>query len=127
MEEVRGSLLALYCKCSSVGSLTHEDSRPVCFVTRFDKPTDSLSSGERRKLFIGRMIAARPHVLILDEPTNHVSLDVLDGLERALAAFSGAVIAASHDRYFISQFAGEIWEISGGQLIQKSPPVVGEA
>jgi macrolide transport system ATP-binding/permease protein len=90
--------------------------------TDFDKPVDSLSSGERRKLFIGRMIAARPHVLILDEPTNHVSLDVLDGLEQALAAFSGAVIAASHDRYFISHFAGEIWEIGGGQLVRRSKP-----
>ncbi|PJF27854.1 MAG: ABC transporter ATP-binding protein [Phototrophicales bacterium] len=87
--------------------------------TDFDKPVDSLSSGELRKLFIGRMIAMRPHVFILDEPTNHVSLDVIDGLEQALRMFSGAVIAASHDRYFISHFEGEIWEISGGQLIRK--------
>ena len=95
--------------------------------TDFDKPVDSLSSGERRKLFIGWMIAARPHLLILNEPTNHVSLDVLDGLERALRTFSGAVIVASHDRYFISHFNGEVWAISDGQLIRKAQPVAGEA
>lgn len=92
--------------------------------TDFDKPVASLSSGELRKLHIARLIAACANVLILDEPTNDISLDVLDGLERALQTFPGAVIAASHDRYFIAHMAqmpgGMVWEVRDGALWQTS-------
>jgi macrolide transport system ATP-binding/permease protein len=91
--------------------------------TDFDKPVRSLSSGELRKLHIARLIASRANLLILDEPTNDISLEVLEGLEAALRSFPGAVIAASHDRYFIRQFVGappggEIWELRDGVLLK---------
>ncbi len=77
-----------------------------------------LSSGQRRKLQIARLIASRANLLLLDEPTNYVSFDVLESLERALADFPGPIIAASHDRRFLQQFDGEVWEISDGHLIE---------
>ncbi len=78
-----------------------------------------LSSGQRRKLQIARLIASRANLLLLDEPTNYVSFDVLESLERALADFPGPIIAASHDRRFLQQFDGEVWEISDGHLIER--------
>ena len=60
------------------------------------KRVGELSSGQRRKLQIARLIAERTNLLVLDEPTNYVSFDVLEGLEEALRHFPGPVIAASH-------------------------------
>jgi macrolide transport system ATP-binding/permease protein len=76
-----------------------------------------LSLGQARKLQIARMIAEEPDLLILDKPTNHISLDVMESFESAIADFRGPVIAVSHDRRFIRQFGGEIWELKGGKLV----------
>jgi len=78
------------------------------------KLAGQLSSGQRRKLQIARLIAGRANLLILDEPTNNVSFDVLEGLEAALRQFPGPIIAASHDRRFIEQFNGDIWVLEDG-------------
>ncbi|MCA9909174.1 MAG: ATP-binding cassette domain-containing protein, partial [Anaerolineae bacterium] len=80
------------------------------------------SSGQRRKLQIARLIAERANLLVLDEPTNDVSFDVLEGLEAAIRAFPGPVIASSHDRRFMAEFgreAGEarsLYALEGGRL-----------
>ncbi len=81
-----------------------------------DKRVGVLSAGQQRKLQIARLIADRSNLLILDEPTNYVSFDVLEELEAALKLFPGPVIAASHDRRFIQQFDGEVWALEGGRL-----------
>jgi macrolide transport system ATP-binding/permease protein len=81
-----------------------------------DLPVGALSSGQRRKLQIARLIALRANVLILDEPTNFVSFDVLESLEAALRLFPGPIIAASHDRRFIRQFGGDLWTLEDGRL-----------
>ena len=60
---------------------------------------------------IARLIAGHANLLLLDEPTNHVSFDVLESFEAALREFPGPIIAASHDRRFIEQFGGAIWEM----------------
>lgn len=83
-----------------------------------DLRVSALSSGQRRKLQIARLIAERANLLILDEPTNFVSFDVLESLEAALRLFPGPVIATSHDRRFIRQFGGELWQVEGGALRQ---------
>jgi macrolide transport system ATP-binding/permease protein len=83
-----------------------------------DLQVSAISSGQRRKLQIARLIAERANLLILDEPTNFVSFDVLESLEAALRLFPGPVIAASHDRRFIRQFGGDIWQVEGGALRQ---------
>jgi macrolide transport system ATP-binding/permease protein len=81
-----------------------------------DRPAAALSEGQRRKLQIARLIASRANLLILDEPTNYISLDVLEAFETALRDFPGPIIAASHDRRFIEQFGGEVWELRDGLL-----------
>ncbi len=81
-----------------------------------DKRVGVLSAGQQRKLQIARLIADGSNLLILDEPTNYVSFDVLEELEAALKLFPGPVIAASHDRRFIQQFGGEVWALEGGHL-----------
>lgn len=92
----------------------------TCGLFRYEelnKTMGHLSLGQLRKLQIGRMIATEPNVLILDEPTNHISLDVLESFESAIAEFQGPVLAVSHDRRFIQQFGGEVWELKNGLLV----------
>jgi macrolide transport system ATP-binding/permease protein len=86
--------------------------------TDFDKPVGGLSSGQRRKLQMARLIFGRANFLLLDEPTNDLSFDVLEALESALHEFPGPVIAASHDRRFIQQFGGDVFEVRDGRLVQ---------
>lgn len=85
------------------------------------KRVGHLSMGQRRKLELARLVAARPQVLVLDEPTNYISLDVLELFEAAVLAFSGPVIVVSHDRWFMGRFrraGGAIWRLSDGTLVR---------
>jgi macrolide transport system ATP-binding/permease protein len=81
------------------------------------KSVGQLSLGQRRKLEIARLLALGPNVLALDEPTNYLSLDVLEVFEQAVLRFPGPVIAVSHDRWFARRFAGEVWELEAGRLV----------
>ena len=81
------------------------------------KSVGQLSLGQRRKLEIARLLALRPNVLALDEPTNYLSLDVLEVFEQAVLRFPGPVITVSHDRWFARRFAGEVWQLEAGQLV----------
>lgn len=80
------------------------------------KPIRTLSVGQKRKLQLARLLTQRANLLLLDEPTNHISLDVLEEFETALAGFAGPIVAVSHDRRFIEQFAQEIWHVDQGQI-----------
>jgi macrolide transport system ATP-binding/permease protein len=86
----------------------------------FGKRVGELSRGQQRKLQIARLIAARANLLILDEPTNSISFDVLEAFETALRGFPGPIIAASHDRRFIENFGGEVWEMRDGALLKNT-------
>lgn len=82
------------------------------------KTVGQLSVGQRRKLEIACLMAQEPNVLFLDEPTNYISLDVLEAFEASIIHFPGPVIAISHDRWFIQRFGGKIWELSDTRLVK---------
>jgi ATP-binding cassette subfamily F protein 3 len=65
------------------------------------KEVRELSPGEQSRLLIGALVARKPNCLILDEPTNHIDLEVLTELEEALKKYQGTLIVVSHDRYFV--------------------------
>ncbi len=74
-----------------------------------------LSGGERKRLYLLKVLMSAPNILLLDEPTNDLDIATLTILEDYLAHFQGAVIAVSHDRYFLDKLAGEIFEFRDGQ------------
>ncbi|MFF2188619.1 ribosomal protection-like ABC-F family protein [Streptomyces sp. NPDC058155] len=80
-------------------------------------PVAGLSVGQRRRLELARLLTVPADLLILDEPTNHVALSLVEDLERALAAYGGAVVVVSHDRRFRSEFVGERLELRAGRVV----------
>ena len=76
-------------------------------------PIGKLSGGERRRLFLLSILAAAPNVLLLDEPTNDLDIETLTILEDYLETFRGAVVAVSHDRYFLDKVAERIFLVEG--------------
>ena len=75
-----------------------------------------LSGGERSRLQLALLMLAGANFLLLDEPTNHLDIPSAEVLESALEDFEGSVLVISHDRYFLDQVVGRIWELDGGQL-----------
>jgi len=82
-------------------------------------PIGKLSGGERRRLYLLGVLAAAPNVLILDEPTNDLDIETLTILEDYLEDFPGAVIAVSHDRYFLDKMADNIFEVAEGGEVRR--------
>jgi ATPase subunit of ABC transporter with duplicated ATPase domains len=77
-----------------------------------EKPVRSLSGGECARLVFARLAVLKPNVLVLDEPTNHLDIEAIDALVTALKEYDGTLIFVSHDRWFVSQLANRILEIS---------------
>jgi ATP-binding cassette subfamily F protein 3 len=75
-----------------------------------------LSGGQRTRVLLGRLLLDAPDLLVLDEPTNHLDINAVEWLEHFLKNFPGAVLAVSHDRYFMDEFATTIWEMDFGTL-----------
>jgi ATP-binding cassette ChvD family protein len=82
-----------------------------------DAVVDSLSGGERRRVALCRLLLRAPDLLLLDEPTNHLDAESVAWLERYLADYKGAVVAVTHDRYFLDNVAGWILELDRGSGI----------
>jgi ABC transport system ATP-binding/permease protein len=81
-----------------------------------DAAMSALSGGWRRRVMLGRALAAAPDLLLLDEPTNHLDIDAITWLEDMMLDFSGAVLFISHDRAFVRRLATRIIELDRGQL-----------
>ena len=82
-------------------------------------PVSKLSGGEKRRLYLLSVLMSAPNVLILDEPTNDLDIPTLSVLEGYLDEFAGAVIAVSHDRYFLDRFAHKLFAFTGeGEVLQ---------
>ncbi len=77
----------------------------------------SLSGGEMRRLYLLRILMTAPNVLILDEPTNDLDLETLNVLEDYLDSFQGAIVAVSHDRYFLDRVTTHLFAIQDGKMV----------
>jgi len=82
-------------------------------------PISKLSGGEKRRLYLLRVLMAAPNVLLLDEPTNDLDIQTLPILEDYLDEFPGAVVVVSHDRYFLDRIVEKVFAFSGdGSITQ---------
>jgi len=79
-----------------------------------DADVTVLSGGERRRVALCRLLLSKPDLLLLDEPTNHLDAESVAWLERALQEYPGAVVAITHDRYFLDNVAEWILELDRG-------------
>ena len=81
-----------------------------------DMPVNVLSGGERRRVALCRLLLEAPDLLLLDEPTNHLDAESVLWLEKFLHKYPGAVLAVTHDRYFLDNVAEWICEVDRGSL-----------
>ena len=81
-----------------------------------DMPVTHLSGGERRRVALCKLLLQKPDLLLLDEPTNHLDAESVLWLEQHLQSYEGAVIAITHDRYFLDHVAEWIAEVDRGNL-----------
>ncbi len=84
-------------------------------------PLNKLSGGEKRRLFLLRVLMSAPNVLILDEPTNDLDVQTLSVLEDYLEDFNGCVIVVSHDRYFLDRTVEKIFAFESGGILRQYP------
>ncbi|HEX8760454.1 MAG TPA: energy-dependent translational throttle protein EttA [Pseudonocardiaceae bacterium] len=80
-----------------------------------DEPVTHLSGGERRRVALCKLLLSKPDLLLLDEPTNHLDAESVLWLEQFLASYPGAVLAVTHDRYFLDNVAQWILELDRGR------------
>ena len=80
-----------------------------------------LSGGEKRRLFLLGILASAPNVLLLDEPTNDLDIPTMTVLENYLQSFPGAIIAVSHDRYFLDKLCNRIFAVEKDGLVRQYP------
>ena len=81
-----------------------------------DAPVTNLSGGELRRVALCKLLLSKPDLLLLDEPTNHLDAESVLWLEQHLATYPGAVMAVTHDRYFLDHVAEWICEVDRGKL-----------
>ena len=80
-----------------------------------DEPVTHLSGGERRRVALCKLLLSKPDLLLLDEPTNHLDAESVQWLEQHLADYKGAILAVTHDRYFLDNVAEWILELDRGR------------
>ena len=81
-----------------------------------DKPISILSGGEKTRVLLGKLLLKKPTLLLLDEPTNHLDSEAIEWLEVFLKQYKGTVILISHDRYFLDQVVGRVFEVHNKKL-----------
>lgn len=83
----------------------------------FDRKVGVLSGGEKARLALAKFMLTSGTLLVLDEPTNHLDIPSKEMLEKAIVSFEGAVVAVSHDRYFLRKIANRVVQVEDQQLI----------
>ena len=99
-----------------------EDQEMRSFLGKFQiqgsdalKPMKLLSGGQKSRVAFAALAYRKPHVLIIDEGSNHLSMEAADALVEAIQAFKGGLMVVSHDQYFVSNTCTELWVVDGGQ------------
>ncbi|KAF8071383.1 ABCF3 [Scenedesmus sp. PABB004] len=80
------------------------------------QPLYTLSGGQKSRVALAKLTYTRPHILLLDEPSNHLDIDAVDALIQGLALFKGGLLAVSHDQYLIESTVDELWMCEGGAV-----------
>ena len=114
MQTLRGHLSS--CGVTSGSSNTASGASKVFDLQ--NTPASALSGGQRSRVALAAVSFARPHVLVLDEPTNNLDLESVAALADCVKNFEGAVICVSHDQFFVTSVANEAWVVSGGAVKQ---------
>ena len=86
-----------------------------------DRPMDTLSGGEQKKVALCRLLMDDCNLLILDEPTNHLDIEMIEWLEEFLSRQRLAILMVTHDRYFLDQVCDDIYEIDNARLYHYRP------
>ena len=86
------------------------------FADRAEQVISTMSGGEKTRLKLCRLLLEEPELLLLDEPTNHLDTATLFWLEDYLKTYRGAILAVSHDRYFLDSLAGKIFELENKKI-----------
>jgi len=109
-------------KFESLGGYSYQDRiRHVLMGLGFsaaehDMPLAHLSSGQKTRASLARLLLESPDLLLLDEPTNHLDLQAIEWLESHLNNWEGTVVLVAHDRYFLDHVIHKVWELSFGGL-----------
>lgn len=114
MQTLRGHLSS--CGVTSGSSNTASGASKVFDLQ--NTPASALSGGQRSRVALAAVSFARPHVLVLDEPTNNLDLESVAALAECVQKFEGAVICVSHDQFFVQAVANEAWVVSDGAVKQ---------
>ena len=101
-----------FCPGEPVGFVRGKLGMVLFSSDEVEKKVGSLSGGEAARLVFARLGVQKPNVLLLDEPTNHLDLEAIDALVKGLKEYDGTLILVSHDRWFVSQLANRVLEIS---------------
>ena len=100
------------CSGETIGFVRGKLAQVLFSKDEVKKRLSSLSGGEAARLLFARLSVQEPNVLVLDEPTNHLDLEAIEALVAALKSYDGTLIFVSHDRWFVSQLANRIVEIT---------------
>ena len=100
-----------------------EDQEMRSFLGRFQiqgndalKPMGLLSGGQKSRVAFAALAYKKPHILVIDEGTNHLSMEAADALVEAIQDFKGGLMVVSHDQYFVSNTCTELWIVDSGKV-----------
>ena len=81
-----------------------------------EKPMYLLSGGQKNRVAFAKLTFSKPHILLLDEPSNHLDIDAVNALIQGLATFKGGVLMVSHDQFLIEATVDELWQCEEGRI-----------
>lgn len=79
-------------------------------------PCKRMSGGQKSRVAFALLAYAKPNLIVMDEPTNHLDIETIDALIEALRAFTGGVVAVTHDQHFVERVCKELWVVGGGKV-----------